>query len=103
IQTSEAKKKLTTLQHGGILYDHSRGNSYSTIAKNVKCKKTTVHDAIKCTEARTTVVKKRPGRKPIFDTSALEELKKLVTQDAKHRHLSACEIQELWNKEKNQT
>ncbi|CAG8760983.1 7745_t:CDS:1, partial [Cetraspora pellucida] len=97
------KKKLTTLQHGRILYDHSHGDSYLTIAKNVKCKKTTVHDAIKRTEAGTTAVKKCSGRKPIFDTSALEELKKLVIQDAKHRRLSAREIQELWNKEKNQT
>ncbi|CAG8722758.1 17453_t:CDS:2 [Cetraspora pellucida] len=38
---------------------------------------TTVHDAIKRTEAETTAVKKCPGQKAIFDTSALEELKNL--------------------------
>ncbi|CAG8574036.1 27847_t:CDS:2, partial [Racocetra persica] len=97
------KKKLTTLQHGGILYGRNRGESYSTITRNVKCEKTTVHDILKRAEVETTVVKKRPGRKPIFDTPALEELKKLVIQVTNYYHLSAREIQELWNKEKNQT
>ncbi|CAG8824738.1 13062_t:CDS:2, partial [Racocetra persica] len=97
------KKKLTALQQGEILYSHNHGESYSTIARNVKYEKTTVHDILKRAEAGTTVVKKRPGRKPIFDTPALEELKRLVTQDTNHRRLSAREIQELWNKEKNQT
>ncbi|CAG8728659.1 33755_t:CDS:2, partial [Racocetra persica] len=72
------KKKLTALQQGGILYSRNR-------------------------EAGTTVVKKCPGRKSIFDTPALEELKKLVIQDTNHCRLNAREIQELWNKEKNQT
>ncbi|CAG8794345.1 8069_t:CDS:2, partial [Racocetra persica] len=83
------KKKLTTLQHGGILYSRNRGESYSTIARNVKCRKTTVHDILKRTEAETTIVKKHPGRKPIFDTPALEELKRLVIQDTNYSHLSA--------------
>ncbi|CAG8808348.1 30270_t:CDS:2, partial [Racocetra persica] len=39
----------------GILYGHNRGESYSTIARNIKCRKTTVHDILKHTEAGTTI------------------------------------------------
>ncbi|CAG8786886.1 16430_t:CDS:2, partial [Cetraspora pellucida] len=43
------------------------------------------------------------GRKPIFGALELDELKRMVIQDTKHRRLSAQEIKDLWNKEKNQS
>ncbi|CAG8762011.1 17711_t:CDS:2, partial [Cetraspora pellucida] len=67
---------------GEILYGRSCDDSYTTIAKNAK---------------------KWSGRKPIFGALKLDELKRMVIQDTKHRHLSAQEIKDLWNKEKNQS
>ncbi|CAG8777670.1 4281_t:CDS:2, partial [Cetraspora pellucida] len=66
---------------GGILYGRSCGDSYTTIAKNVKSKK-------------------QSGRKPIFGALELDELKRMVIQYTKHCHLSTQEIKDLWNKEK---
>ncbi|CAG8660808.1 13745_t:CDS:1 [Dentiscutata heterogama] len=97
------KKKLSNFQHGGILYDHGRKDALSTIAKNIKCSKTTVHDTLKWyTETGFTVPKKRPGPKPIFDEAALEELNQIVIRDAMHHRLTIHEIQALWQREKNQ-
>ncbi|CAG8797784.1 14640_t:CDS:2, partial [Cetraspora pellucida] len=66
---------------GGILYGRSCGDSYTTIAKNVKC--------------GSAIAKKRSGRKPIFGVLELNELKRMVIQDTKHRRLSAQEIKDL--------
>ncbi|CAG8793809.1 6392_t:CDS:1, partial [Cetraspora pellucida] len=40
---------------------------------------------------------------PIFGALELDELKRMVIQDTKHHRLSAQEIKDLWNKEKNQS
>ncbi|CAG8672473.1 23147_t:CDS:1 [Cetraspora pellucida] len=97
------KKKLSNFQHGEILYDHECKDSLSTIAKNIKYSKTTMHYTLKqYTKTGSTVPKKCPGLKPIFNKAALEELNQIVTQNAMHYHLTICEIQALWQREKNQ-
>ncbi|CAG8826754.1 1425_t:CDS:2, partial [Cetraspora pellucida] len=67
---NDKKKKLSYLQHEGILYGHKHGDSLATIAKNIKCE--------------STMPKKCPEPKAIFNESALEELRKMVIQDTKH-------------------
>ncbi|CAG8826935.1 7452_t:CDS:2, partial [Cetraspora pellucida] len=97
------KKKKSYLQHGEILYGHKYGDSLATIAKNIKCSKTTMHDILKrYAQTESTMPRKCSGPKVIFNKSALEELRKIVTQDTKHHQLSLKEIQDLWKKEKNQ-
>ncbi|CAG8449347.1 3566_t:CDS:2, partial [Cetraspora pellucida] len=96
-------RSIVMSNHLGILYGHKRGDSLATIAKNIKCGKTTVHETLKrYAQTGSTMPRKRPGPKAIFNESALEELRKMVTQDTKHRRLSLKEIQDLWKKEKNQ-
>ncbi|CAG8791726.1 13104_t:CDS:2, partial [Cetraspora pellucida] len=86
-----------------ILYGHKHGDSLATIAKNIKCSKTTVHDTLKrYAQTGSTMPRKCLGPKAIFNESALEELRKMVTQDTKYCRLSLKEIQDLWKKEKNQ-
>lgn len=94
-------KKLTAEQYGAIIYGYSRGDSYKKIAETLQCGKTTIHDAIKrFKETGSAKPEKRRGSKPLFDQKAQIDLKKLVTQSAKNRRLSARNIQELWNKKK---
>ncbi|CAG8729359.1 12541_t:CDS:1, partial [Cetraspora pellucida] len=63
-----------------ILYDHKHGDSLATIAKNIKCSKTTVHETLKqYAQTGSTMPRKHPGPKAIFNESALEEFKKIVT------------------------
>ncbi|CAG8743070.1 14889_t:CDS:2, partial [Cetraspora pellucida] len=79
------------------------GNSLATIAKNIKCSKTIVYNTLKrYAQTGSTMPRKCPGPKAIFNESALEELKKMIIQDTKHHRLSLKEIQDLWKKEKNQ-
>ncbi|CAG8776504.1 17903_t:CDS:1, partial [Cetraspora pellucida] len=73
------KKKLTELQLGGILYGRSCSDSYTTIAKNGKCGKTTVHDVLKqYDKTGSAIAKKQSGCKPIFGALELDELKRMV-------------------------
>ncbi|CAG8772062.1 16077_t:CDS:1, partial [Dentiscutata heterogama] len=82
--------------HGEIFYNHEHKDTLSTIAKTIKCDKTTMYNTLKqYTETGSTVPKKYPGSKPIFNKAALEELKQIVIQDAMHRHLTIHEIQAL--------
>ncbi|CAG8828452.1 20217_t:CDS:1, partial [Cetraspora pellucida] len=75
---------------GGILYGHSCSNSYTTIAKNVKCGKTIIYDVLKrYDKTGSAIAKKQSGCKPIFGALELDELKRMVIQDTKHHHLSA--------------
>ncbi|CAG8637233.1 1167_t:CDS:2, partial [Cetraspora pellucida] len=68
-----------------ILYDHKCGDSLATIVKNIKCSKTTVHKTLKWyAQTGSTMPRKRPDPKAIFNESALEELRKMVIQDTKH-------------------
>ncbi|CAG8835983.1 21973_t:CDS:2, partial [Cetraspora pellucida] len=100
---NDKKKKLSYLQHKEILYSHKHEDSLATIAKNIKCGKTTMHDTLKqYAQTESTMPRKRPGSKAIFNESALEELRKMVIQDTKHHRLSLKEIQDLWKKKKNQ-
>ncbi|CAJ0759749.1 3825_t:CDS:1, partial [Entrophospora sp. SA101] len=95
------KKELTAEQYGAILYGHKRGDSYQKIADNVQCGKTTVHDAIKrFKKTGSAIPKKRCGPKPLFDSNAQASLKKIITQNSKHRRLTTHKIQELWIKKK---
>ncbi|CAJ0909597.1 11440_t:CDS:2, partial [Entrophospora sp. SA101] len=95
------KKELTAEQYGAILYGHKRGDSYQKIADNVQCGKTTVHDAIKrFKKMGSAIPKKHCGPKPLFDSNAQASLKKIVTQNSKHRRLTTHKIQELWIKKK---
>ncbi|CAJ0840385.1 17480_t:CDS:2, partial [Entrophospora sp. SA101] len=95
------KKELTAEQYGAILYGHKRGDSYQKIADNVQCGKTTVHDAIKhFKKMGSAIPKKCCGPKPLFDSNAQASLKKIITQNSKHRRLTTHKIQELWIKKK---
>ncbi|CAG8827139.1 3450_t:CDS:2, partial [Cetraspora pellucida] len=61
-----------------ILYSYKHGDFLATIAKNIKCGKTTVHDTLKrYAQTGSTMPRKCPGPKSIFNKSALEELRKI--------------------------
>src|SRR3954465_9295471 len=97
-------KELNAEQYGAILYGHKRGDSYQKIADIVQCGKTTVHDAIKrFKETGSVIPKKRCGPKPLFNSNAQSSLKKIVTQNSKHRRLTTQKIKELWTKKKKES
>ncbi|CAI2201872.1 14001_t:CDS:1, partial [Funneliformis geosporum] len=80
---------------------HKRDDSYQKIADIVQCGKTTVYDAIKrFKETGSAIPKKCCDLKPLFNSNAQYSLKKIVTQNSKHRRLTTQKIQELWTKKK---
>ncbi|CAG8803861.1 1635_t:CDS:2, partial [Cetraspora pellucida] len=72
------KKKLSYLQNRGILYGYKCEDSLTTIAKNIKCDKTTVYNILKqYAQIGSTMPKKHSSSKAIFNESALKELRKM--------------------------
>ena len=98
---TEKNKELIVKQCGIILYEYLCGDSYKKIVESIQCGKTTTFTVIKrYKETGSTTPKKCSGPEPVFNSRAQIALKKLVTRDAKSRHLPIREIKDLWNKKK---
>ncbi|CAG8729365.1 12542_t:CDS:1, partial [Cetraspora pellucida] len=51
-----------------ILYGHKHKDSLTTIAKNIKCSKTTMHNTLKqYAQTGSTMLRKHPNPKAIFN------------------------------------
>ncbi|CAB5367822.1 unnamed protein product [Rhizophagus irregularis] len=90
-------KPLTPKTRGAIVYGHNYGQSSRTIAKQLGCEKTTVNDILKrLRETHSLTPKKQPGRPPLLNSTAQQELKSFVQENGENRQLCTKKLATVW-------
>ncbi|CAB4387175.1 unnamed protein product [Rhizophagus irregularis] len=78
-------KPLTPKTCGAIIYGYDCRHSCRTIAKQLRCGKSTVNKIIKCFhETHSLTPKKQSGHPPLFDLLAQQKLKAFVKENSEN-------------------
>ena len=90
-------KPLTPKTRGAIIYGHNCEQSSRTIAKRLGCGKTTVNDIINhFYETHSLTPKKNPGRLPLLNSQAQQELNALITENSETHRLCSKKLATVW-------
>jgi transposase len=90
-------KPLTPKTRGAIVYGYNCEQSSRTIAKQLGCGKTTVNDILKhFNKTHSLTPKKQPGKLPLLNSPAQQELKAFVQENGENRRLCTKKIATVW-------
>jgi transposase len=96
-------KPLTPKTRYAIIYGYNCGQSGRTIAEKLGCSKTAVYNVLKrYRETGSFTPKKRPGRLPLLNSPARQELKAFVQENAENRRLCSKKLATVWTTRKKQ-
>ena len=95
-------KALTPKTRGAIIYGKKCGQSCRTIAKQLGCGKSTIHDIFKnFQQTGSSTPKKRAGRPPLLNTPSQQELKAFVQENGENRRLCSKKLATVWTSHTN--
>lgn len=96
-------KPLTPKTRGAIVYGHNCGHSSRTIAKQLKCGKSTVNDILKRLYKTNSLTPKKLTDYPLFlDLAVQQKLKEFVKEDSENRRLCSTKIATVWTAQTKQ-
>ena len=90
-------KPLTPKTRDAIVYGYNCGHSSRTIAEQLGCGKTTVNDILKHHyETHSLTPKKIPGRPPLLNSPAQQELKDFVQENGENCQFCTKKLATVW-------